>query len=171
LKESQEALFTEYLEGYKKLIIKVARIYCIDPEDRKDLIQDIIVQLWKSYPKYDRTFSVSTWTYRIAINVSISHLRKVATRTKTQNSYHQENDLLQITDTHIDENLEQLYRFIDLLKPIDKAIIILYLEGCKNKEISSVMGMSVTNISTKKQRIKEELKTYFESLKQKKDEI
>ena len=167
MKESQEALFTEYLEGYKKLIIKVARIYCIDPDDRKDLIQDIIVQLWKSFPKYDRTFSVSTWTYRIAINVSISHLRKVATRTKTQNSYHQENELLQITDTHIDENLEQLYRFIDLLKPIDKAIIILYLEGCKNKEISSVMGMSVTNISTKKQRIKEELKTYFKSLKQK----
>ena len=167
MKESQEALFTEYLEGYKKLIIKVARIYCIDPEDRKDLIQDIIVQLWKSFPKYDPTFSVSTWTYRIAINVSISHLRKVATRTKTQNSYHKENELLQITDTHIDENLEQLYRFIDLLKPIDKAIIILYLEGCKIKEISSVMGMSVTNISTKKQRIKEELKTYFESLKQK----
>ena len=78
--ESQEALFIEYLEGVKILIIKVARVYCRNEEDRKDLIQDIILQLWKSYPKYNNTYAVSTWTYRIAINVSISFLRKSATR-------------------------------------------------------------------------------------------
>jgi len=71
---------------------------------------------------------------------------------------------LQIDDTVTDESLDQLYHFIDQLKPIDKALIILYLEGCKNKEISRVMGMSVTNVSTRKQRIKEALQYYFESL-------
>lgn len=162
---SQETKFIAYLESYKKLIAKVARIYCIDTEARKDLIQDIILQLWKSFSNYDNTYSISTWTYRIAINVSISYLRKATTRNNTHNAYHQQIDLLQIDNTVNDEKLEQLYRFIDLLKPVDKAIIILYLEECNNKEIARVMGMSVSNISTRKQRIKEKLKLYFESYK------
>ena len=163
--DSQEARFIAYLERYKKLIAKVARIYCIDTEVRKDLIQDIILQLWKSFPNYDDTYSISTWTYRIAINVSISYLRKSTTRANTYNAYHQSMELMQIKDSAIDEKLEQLYRFIDLLKPVDKAIIILYLEDCKNKEIGQIMGMSVSSISTRKQRIKDKLKLYFESYK------
>ena len=74
-------------------------------------------------------------------------------------------EFLQIKNTVIDEKLEQLYCFIDLLKPVDKAVIILYLEDCKNTEIARVMGMSVSNVSTRKQRIKEKLKLYFESYK------
>jgi RNA polymerase sigma factor (sigma-70 family) len=163
--KSQEALFVEYLEGYKKLIAKVARVYCIDSEVRKDLIQDIILQLWRSFPNYDNTYSISTWTYRIALNVSISFLRKATSRTKTHSVYQDHIEFFETNDEVIDEKLEQLYRFIDLLKPVDKAIIILHLEGCANKEISRVMGMSISNVSTKKQRIKEKLKTYFESYK------
>ena len=132
-----------------------------EPEERKDLIQDIIVQLWRSFQNYDSTYAISTWTYRIALNVSISYLRKATTRKNTHHSYHHEGEWLHIQDTVVEENLDQLYRFIDLLKPIDKAIIILYLEGCANKEIAEVMGMSITNVSTKKQRITEELKSYF----------
>ena len=161
MKDLSDTLFAEYLEGYKNLIAKVARIYCQDPEERRDLIQDIIVQLWKSFQNYDSTYAISTWTYRIALNVSISFLRKATTRKNTRDVYHQQVEWLHFQDTVIDENLEQLYQFIDLLKPIDKAIIILYLEGCSNKEIAEVMGMSVTNVSTKKQRIVEELKSYF----------
>ncbi len=164
MEESQETRFAEYLEGYKKLIVKVARIYCHDPEERKDLIQDIIVQLWKSFQSYDNTYAISTWTYRIALNVSISFLRKSTTRKKTHTGYHQQAEWLNVTDTVADQKLEQLYRFIDLLKPIDKGIIILYLEGCKAREIADVMGMSITNVSTKKQRITEELKSYFKTI-------
>jgi RNA polymerase sigma-70 factor (ECF subfamily) len=159
--KSQESLFTEYLESYKKLIFKVARAYCNDEEDRKDLVQDIILQLWKSYAKYDSSYAISTWTYRIAINVSISFLRKKTSRKKTHTSYQQESNLMLVNDPLIDEKLDQLYLFINLLKPIDKALIILYLEGCKNKEISTIMGMSESNVSTKKQRIIAELKKYF----------
>lgn len=173
MKESklQDAHFIEYLESCKKLIIKVARIYCKDPEDRKDLIQDIILQLWRSYPKYDKTYAITTWTYRIALNVSISFLRKANTRHNTYTSYHQQAEWFHIDDTVTEGNLEQLYNFIELLKPIDKALMILHLEGCKNKEISSVMGMSDTNISTRKQRIKDKLKLYFETYKQQYNEI
>ena len=161
----QEERFVEYLDSYKKLISKVARAYCNDAEERKDLIQDIIVQLWKSYPKYNPKWSISTWTYRIAINVSISFLRKATTRKHTQSGYQEDLESIPFEESQKDENLDRLYKFIELLKPIDKAIIILQLEGCKNKEIAEVMGMSMTNVATKKQRIKEKLKTYFKTKK------
>ncbi len=163
--QSQETLFISYLENYKKLIAKVARIYCYNSEEQKDLIQDITLQLWKSFPKYNKTYSLSTWIYRIAINVSISYIRKLTSRSNTYSSYQQQFELVQIDEPVFDEKLVQLYHFIELLKPIDKAIIFLYLEGCKNKEIASVMGMTASNISTRKQRIIEELKIYFETSK------
>lgn len=166
VKDSLETNFLEYLEGYKKLIVKVARIYCRDPEERKDLIQDIVIQLWRAFPNYDATYAVTTWTYRIALNVAISFLRKATTRNNSWHSLQEHFEWLQIQETTADEHLDQLYRFIDRLKPIDKAIIIQYLDGCKNKEIADVMGMSVTNISTRKQRITEELKSYFNKLNQ-----
>jgi len=160
--KTQEEFFIEYLEKVKKLISKLARVYCNDIEDRKDLIQDITLQLWKAFPKYDGKHALSTWTYRIVINVAISSLRKASSRKKTLESYKNEHTILELDESVEDEKLEQLYRFIDLLKPLDKAIIILYMEGCSNKEIAQVMGLSNSNVSTKKLRIKEQLKSYFE---------
>ncbi|MEQ9376078.1 MAG: sigma-70 family RNA polymerase sigma factor [Imperialibacter sp.] len=163
--EQQEALFIDYLESCKKLIAKVARVYCKDEEERKDLMQDITLQLWKAFPNYDDTYAVSTWTYRIALNTSISHLRKVTTRSAVQTDKYSEGEIMQVEAETTDENLEHLYRAIDLLKPVDKAIVVLQLEGCSNKEIAEVMGLSASNISTRKLRIKEELKSHFETTK------
>lgn len=158
-----EQQFITFLEGHIKLITKVARAYCRDEEERKDLIQDIITQLWQSYSKYDKSYALTTWTYRIALNVSISYLRKKSTRQKKQSEYQQQHAYFQPDDLSADEKLAQLYRFIEHLKPLDKAIIVLQLEGLGNKDISEVMGMTVSNISTRKNRIKEELKHYFKT--------
>lgn len=160
----QRLQFIDYLESYKKLIVKVARIYCENNEDTKDLIQEIVIQLWKSYSKYDPTYSISTWTYRIALNVSISFLRKESTRKKTYRSYDHQIELLQWEEDPVDDKLDQLYLFIGKLELLDKAIITLYLEGCKYKEIAEIMGMTATNISTKMLRIKEELSEKFKPL-------
>ena len=160
----QRLQFIDYLESYKKLIVKVARIYCENNEDKKDLIQEIVIQLWKSYSKYDPTYSISTWTYRIALNVSISFLRKESTRKKTYRSYDHQIELLQWEEDPVDDKLDQLYLFIGKLELLDKAIITLYLEGCKYKEIAEIMGMTATNISTKMLRIKEELSEKFKPL-------
>lgn len=151
--------FITYLEGYKKLIVKVASAYCFEPEDRKDLVQEISLQLWKAYPSYDQSVALSTWTYRIALNISISFLRKETSRKRREEQYQQERDLLEWSDPILDERLEQLYRVIDHLKPLDKALLILSLEGCKHTEIGDVMGMSPTNVSTKLYRIREQLKS------------
>jgi len=166
-----EQQFVTFLEGHINLITKVARAYCRDEEERKDLIQDIITQLWQSYSKYDNTYALSTWTYRIALNVSISYLRKKSTRQKKQSEYQQQHEHFQLDDSGADEKLAQLYQFIEHLKPLDKAIIVLQLEGLGNNDISQIMGMSVSNISTRKNRIKHELKYYFETSNQMKNEI
>ncbi len=116
--------FITYLGGYKKLIVKVASAYCFETEDRKDLIQEISLQLWKAYPGYDASVALSTWTYRIALNVSISFLRKEISRSKKVEQYQQQRDILEWSNPVMDERLEQLYRIIDQLQPLDKALII-----------------------------------------------
>ncbi len=173
MKESnlQEAKFIKYLESCKGLIIKVARVYCYDAEDRKDLTQDIILQLWKSFPKYDVTYAITTWTYRIALNVSISFLRKTKKRHSTHADYVQHFEIFNFEDVAPDEKLEHIYKFIEGLKSIDKAIMILFMEGCKNKEISAVTGMTDSNISTRKERVKNKLKKYFETQQKHYNEI
>lgn len=159
-KPALHARFLSYLEAHKKLIVKVASAYCAETEERKDLIQEISLNLWKAYPNYDASVALSTWTYRIALNVSISFLRKETSRKKKVEQYGQEKDLLEWHNPILDERLEQLYQIIDQLKPLDKALIILSLEGCKNTEIADVMGMSPTNVSTKLYRIREQLKSF-----------
>jgi RNA polymerase sigma factor (sigma-70 family) len=160
-----EEQFIDYLEKNKGLIVKVAGVYCYDHDERRDLIQDIILQLWKSYPKFDDSYSISTWTYRIALNVSISYLRKMTTRKRTHEVYQQQAEFMQWDTPAIDERLEQLYHSIDFLKPIDKAIIILHLDGLKNKEIAEIVGLQPTNISTKLLRIKETLSKHLTTVK------
>ncbi len=154
---SPEEQFIEYLAKNKGLIVKVAGVYCYDHDDRKDLIQDIILQLWRSYSKFNDAYSISTWTYRIALNVSISYLRKLTTRKKTQEAYQQQAEWMHWDAPCVDERLEQLYKSIDFLKPIDKAIIVLHLDGLKNKDVAEILGMPATNVSTKLLRIKETL--------------
>jgi RNA polymerase sigma-70 factor (ECF subfamily) len=154
---SPEEQFIEYLEKNKGLIVKVAGVYCYDHDNRKDLIQDIIFQLWKSYSKFNDDYAISTWTYRIALNVSISYLRKLTTRKKTQEAYRQHAEWMHWDAPGVDERLEQLYQSIDFLKPVDKAIIVLHLDGLKNKEVAEILGIPATNVSTKLLRIKETL--------------
>ena len=165
MSKSQEIAFEQYLEQVKKLIIKIAGVYCYHSEDRKDLIQEIILQLWKAFPKYDGQHAFSTWTYRIALNVAISNLRKVTTTKKKIEQYRNHADILNIDDDQVNDQLKMLYAMIGELKPIDKAIITMHLDGCKNPEIAEVMGLSNTNVSTKLERIRKRLKSNYESKK------
>jgi RNA polymerase sigma factor (sigma-70 family) len=161
----QEELFVDFLEKNKGLIVKVAGVYCYDHDERRDLIQDIILQLWKSFPKFDDAYSISTWTYRIALNVSISYLRKMTTRKKTLAIYQRQTEFMQWDAPAVDERLEQLYHSIDFLKPVDKAIIILHLDGLKNKDVAEILGLPPTNVSTKLLRIKETLSKHLATVK------
>lgn len=161
----QEKAFVQFLKSHKKLIIKVAGIYCQNSEERRDLTQEITLQLWKSWPSYNQKYALSTWSYRIALNVSISHLRKEASRKKKHEHYGQQWEILHWQDKELDAQLELLYKMMEHLKAMDKALLILSLEGKQNKEIAEIMGFTPSNVSTKLLRIKEQLKKQIHHFK------
>lgn len=162
----QEREFTIIIENHKKLIFKIANSYCKSPEDRQDLTQEIILQLWRAFPNYNPQFAITTWMYRIALNVSISYYRQSSKRKiKTVAN---DNYILQIADdteieTPQNEQLNLLQQFINELKELDKAIMLLYLENNKYEEIANILGISKTNVATKISRIKQQLKKRFEN--------
>ena len=157
--------FLELLEKNKKLLLKIANVYGKNNEEIKDLVQEITLQLWKSFPDYNPEFAVSTWMYRIALNVSISFYRKEKSRKKLHQNFEQQAHIFYLEEQIFDERFKQLYQLIEQLKAFEKALIVLYLEGKKNTEIAEILGISATNVSTILNRIKTKLSNNFKTIK------
>ncbi|MDH8702735.1 RNA polymerase sigma-70 factor (ECF subfamily) [Dysgonomonadaceae bacterium PH5-43] len=151
--------FLILIEDNKKLIYKVSHIYCESKMEKEDLFQEIIANLWKAYPNFKGNSKVSTWIYRIALNTTITWFRDHVKR----KSFVEYNNFIPIVhnDYELDEIYEQLYSAIAHLGKIDKAIILLQLEGYSYSEIAEIIGMTKTNIATKINRIKLKLKDYL----------
>ena len=164
---AKTASFLSLTEQHKGIVYKVAHSYCKDAEDRKDLIQEIFIQLWRSFEKYDDAYKHSTWIYRIALNTAISFYRKANSRAKIA---HPITDAIieNSGDTDVresDPNMVILQQFIAELKEIDKALILLYLEEKNYKEIAAIMGFTETNVATRIRRIKQSLQKRFSTIK------
>ncbi len=162
----KEIIFLKVLDDHKLLIYKVARGYCHDETDLQDLIQEISIQIWRSLDRYDERYKWSTWIYRIALNVSISHYRRDKRKLKTT----QLTPLIEPASEskaqqESNEKIELLQGFIRELREIDRALIILHLEGLSSEEIAEILDTSQTNITTKISRIKQKLKERFRQLK------
>ena len=155
--------FAILIQNNKGLIYKVANTYCQDEEDRKDLIQEITIQLWSSFASYKQTYKLSTWMYRVALNVAISHYRK--DKKRRDNNAPFDDTLIEIEDRSNDiefsENIILLQQFISELKTLEKALMLLYLDDKSYREISEIMNISETNVSTRIGRIKDKLKLRF----------
>ncbi|AFL82603.1 DNA-directed RNA polymerase specialized sigma subunit, sigma24 [Aequorivita sublithincola DSM 14238] len=160
-------VFLEVVEKHKGILYKVANSYCQNFEDRKDLIQEIIIQLWKSFENYNEKFKYSTWIYQISLNVAISFYRKENSRKRISNPL--VTDIFDFTDTEIAEeketNLGLLNHLISKLDNLNKALMLLYLEEKNYKEISEIIGITETNVATKISRIKSKLKAEFDQIK------
>lgn len=156
--------FLSIIEENKRIIFKICNAYCQNAADREDLAQEIIYQLWKSWNSFNTNFKLSTWMYRIALNVAISFYRK---EKKTTETVFMGDHLIEIIDENLEEgletNLNALQQFINELKELDRALMILYLEEKSHKEIAEIIGISTTNVATKIGRIKEQLKQKFSS--------
>lgn len=158
-------IFASLIEAHKGIIYKIARSYCNTEEARKDLMQEILLQLWKSFDRYNDQYKYSTWIYRIALNVSISFYRKEKSRGKFSNAFTE--DIFTIEEQKQSDNKEDLLllqQCISELKPLDKALLLLYLEEKSYKEISDIMGISESNAATKINRIKNVLKQKFSQI-------
>ncbi|MDQ6761173.1 MAG: sigma-70 family RNA polymerase sigma factor [Bacteroidota bacterium] len=161
-KESGNDNFLKLIESNKKIIFKICNSYCHNNIEREDLAQEIIYNLWKSGDSFNEDYKFSTWMYRVALNVAISFYRKENKRqTITLNEH-----VLNIEDkvsslTESEENINLLQKFINELKELDRALIILYLEEKTYNEIAEILGISETNVATRISRCKEKLKQKF----------
>ena len=162
--DTTQARFQELLERHQKILFKVASTYCRNLEDRRDLEQEIAVQLWRAFPRYDPGRSFSTWMYRIALNVAISSARRAGRR--EMQSLSRDGDVAEPVDLPAelhdrDERVAALRGFIDRLDGLNRALLLLYLEEHSYREIADVLGITETNVATKisrlKQRIRKEL--------------
>jgi RNA polymerase sigma-70 factor (ECF subfamily) len=159
----QKEDFLKLIEKNKGIIIKVCNSYCVSENDREDLAQEIVYQLWKSGNSFNAYSKFSTWMYRVALNVAISFYRK-----KTRS-----NAVVPLNESHMDiedkiSNADEtekrviaLQRFINEMKELDRALTLLYFEEKSYKEIAEILGISETNVATKISRIKSRLKLKF----------
>ena len=153
--------FTELVRRHAGLIHKIAYAYCRDATDREDVVQEIAVQLWRSRERYDERFRETTWVYRIALNVAISFHRSER-RHRERRAAVEEHAIAVAEPVEPGEDVQLLLRCIDDLGALDKALVLLYLDGNDHASIADVLGISVSNVGTKLARIKERLRAAFE---------
>jgi RNA polymerase sigma-70 factor (ECF subfamily) len=148
--------FLDILNNHRGLIYKVCNLYCSDPEDRKDLFQETVFQVWKSLGNFRGESALSTWMYRIALNTAITHFRKDK---RSINSVSINGiDIPDINENdEKEELLKQLFAAIEDLDKIDKSIVLLYLEEKSYEVISEITGLTKSNVGVRLNRIKTKL--------------
>jgi RNA polymerase sigma-70 factor (ECF subfamily) len=133
-------------------------MYCNNKEDKEDLFQDIILQLWRAYPTFKGDSKISTWMYRIAINNAITSLRK---EIKRKPFAELGDEALQVaaTENAPDERMLLMYEAIKKLSEVERAVTMLYMEDCSYKEMAEILGLSESNVGVKLNKIKSRLRT------------
>jgi RNA polymerase sigma factor (sigma-70 family) len=154
-----ERQFEKHIREHELLLHKVCRMYAYTDVDRQDLFQEMVIQLWKAYPKFKGDAKLSTWMYRVVINTAITGLRK---KKDFITSYEPSGLPEHISDDNTgraeEEQLQQLYNAIEQLNEIEKAIVMLYMEDRSYLEMEDILGISEGNLRVKMNRIKEKLR-------------
>lgn len=151
-----EQEFVTLIQEYERVIYKVCYLYTTPHATLNDLYQEVVINLWKAYPKFRNECKISTWIYRIALNTCISFIRK-------EKNIPEIVTLSQIADRieETDETqvmLKRLYSMINRLGQLEKSIVLLYLEDKSYEEIAEITGLTLTNVATKLSRIKDKLR-------------
>lgn len=153
-----EKEFIDLLNRHPGILYRVCRVYGHQQTDRQDLFQEIVLQLWRAFPTFRHQADAGTWLYRIAVNTAISDYRKT-NRTLQTTPFSQLRSAL--PDFEADESLPahiaQLYEAIEQLTTIEKALVLLYLDDKRYDEMAAIMGISLSNVGVKLNRIKTKL--------------
>ena len=158
--------FLHAFAPHKTILYKVAYTYCRNSDDRRDLMQEMVIQLWRSFARYDESAGVkfSTWMYRIAMNVAISQYRSHTRQIRDTVPLEEFGlDIAAADALHDDasDNMRALMKLIDEMDELNRALILLFLDGYDAVEIADVVGISATNVSTRMTRIKQKLTAQF----------
>ena len=162
---SQDSLYEQAAESYGSALDRLARAYELDRDTRRDLLQEIHLQLWRSFASFDQRCSLRTWVYRVAHNVATGH---VIRQSRVRNKLVSIEDIEAMAGSDHElaasqaQALERLSKLILRLKPLDRQIIVSYLEGMDASSIGEITGLSAANIAMKVHRIKNILKRWFD---------
>lgn len=157
-KHEVEKQFEKHLRENELLIYKVCSLYTYSQPDRQDLFQEIVIQMWKAYPKFKGQSKFSTWVYRVALNTAISGLRK---QKNFIVSYEPATIPQQIDDKisiEEEDQLKALHKAIEQLNNVEKAIVMLYMEDKTYEEMEDILGINQGNLRVKMNRIKDKLR-------------
>jgi RNA polymerase sigma factor (sigma-70 family) len=160
-----EKEFIRLLNQNRGILYKICRIYGKEAADRQDLFQEIILQLWKAFPSFKHQANMGTWIYRIGMNTAISNYRKEQRKplpVAFSNMKFPLPDLSDMDDVPVET--ATLYQAIDLLTPIEKAVVLLYLEDKSYEEIATMLGIGRSNVGVKLNRIKTKLEKIMKSI-------
>ncbi|MVT08011.1 RNA polymerase sigma factor [Chitinophaga tropicalis] len=155
-----EKEFIQIINEHQGIIFSVCRMYCTEKADIEDLFQEIVLQLWRSFPRFNRTAKVSTWMYRIALNTAITGIRRRSSRPVfSAISLDQENHAEPPPGRMDIEYNRELWKAIYSLSKFDRSLLLLYLEERPYSEMAEILGLTESNIGVKLNRIKKKLKT------------
>ena len=157
-----QSTFITLIDAHRRLIMKVCWVYSSTADDRDDLLQDILSQLWASFENYDGARPFSTWMYRVALNVAIDSVRRKARR-REQTGIEEMPEFASHQDEPHQEQLLHLHELLDRQNESDRAILLLYLEGQSYREIGGIIGITESNVGTRINRLKRSLKESTES--------
>lgn len=151
--------FSRVIKENEGLIFKITTLYTNCLQDRKDLYQEIVYQLWKSFGSFNEQSKLSTWMYRVALNTAIYNLRQTKKRIDTSPIDFETERFAEDIDKTEEERIKLLYEHIQMLNLLERGIILLYLEGKSYEEIASIVGITLSNVATRLSRIKEKLRS------------
>lgn len=162
--EDMDQEFLEFLNHHQSVLRRMCRVYAHSLEDREDLFQEMVYQLWRSYPTFRQESSRGTWLYRVALNTALSALRR---RTRTEKHVTLENEMgAAAPEPRGKESgqVEMLYRMIRRLNKVDRALVLLYLEDLSYQELGNILGLSESNVGVKLNRIKARLQSFAKEM-------
>lgn len=151
--------FVALLERHCGILHKISSAYAHDPASREDLRQEIVLQLWRSYPRFDARNAFSTWMYRVALNVAISYARRSKNAARVELAQPASFETIPAAvQPNEDERLGWVLAFINGLDDLNRALMLLYLDDYPHAEIATILGITPSNVATKIARLKERLK-------------
>lgn len=161
----KEKHFLQLLESHKGILYKICRIYQDQEERRKDLFQEMILQLWSSFDSFRGESQFSSWMYQVAFNTAIVFWKKEKRDLEAHSAapYQELHEELHKIDDR-KEQLEVFYKAVKRLNTIEKAIIFLYMQGLSGKEIADILGISTINVRVRLNRVKEKIKDIIKTL-------
>lgn len=157
------------MEEYKGLIFKIVRANVVNPDDQNDLYQEIAFQVWLSIPSFKKEAKVSTWIYKVALNTSLVWHRSQKKHIMLRKSMipvleHNEPSKNPSDSVEHNEKLEWLYKEIRALPTIDKSLVLLFLDDLSYQEMADILGITVSNVGVKLNRIKKHLMKSYERI-------